>query len=67
MVLSPSNPVMNPQAPLHVPTPLRESLPLSRLAGTPVYLKLDSSQPTGSFKIRGIGHLCKTVSLQRHH
>jgi len=45
---------------LHVATPLRESLPLSKLAGTPIYLKLDSAQPTGSFKIRGIGHLCKT-------
>ncbi|KAJ8286272.1 hypothetical protein GJAV_G00036520 [Gymnothorax javanicus] len=51
---------MNSQGPLHVPTPLRESLPLSRVAGMPIYLKLDSSQPTGSFKIRGIGHLCKT-------
>ncbi|KAG5840242.1 hypothetical protein ANANG_G00186740 [Anguilla anguilla] len=54
------SPAMNSQGPLHLPTPLRESLPLSRLAGTPIYLKLDSSQPTGSFKIRGIGHLCKT-------
>ncbi|XP_036383680.1 L-serine dehydratase/L-threonine deaminase-like [Megalops cyprinoides] len=51
---------MNSQGPLHLATPLRESLPLSKLAGTPIYLKLDSSQPTGSFKIRGIGHLCKT-------
>ncbi|KAI1901156.1 hypothetical protein AGOR_G00057290 [Albula goreensis] len=51
---------MNSQGPLHLPTPLRESLPLSRLAGTAIYLKLDSAQPTGSFKIRGIGHLCKT-------
>ncbi|KAG9330585.1 hypothetical protein JZ751_023826 [Albula glossodonta] len=53
-------PAMNSQGPLHLPTPLRESLPLSRLAGTSIYLKLDSAQPTGSFKIRGIGHLCKT-------
>ncbi|KAJ8415514.1 hypothetical protein AAFF_G00424940 [Aldrovandia affinis] len=51
---------MNSEGPLHLATPLRESLPLSKLAGTPIYLKLDSSQPTGSFKIRGIGHLCKT-------
>ncbi|KAL0979404.1 hypothetical protein UPYG_G00184610 [Umbra pygmaea] len=51
----------NPQEKvLHVATPLRESLALSKVAGTSVYLKLDSSQPTGSFKIRGIGHLCKT-------
>uniref|UniRef100_A0A8C8R7B6 L-serine dehydratase/L-threonine deaminase n=1 Tax=Pelusios castaneus TaxID=367368 RepID=A0A8C8R7B6_9SAUR len=45
---------------LHVNTPLRDSIPLSKVAGTTVYLKLDSAQPTGSFKIRGIGHLCKT-------
>ncbi|KAM9446119.1 L-serine dehydratase/L-threonine deaminase-like [Clarias gariepinus] len=45
--------------PLHIVSPLRESVPLSNVAGTSVYLKLDSCQPTGSFKIRGIGHLCK--------
>ncbi|XP_076010408.1 L-serine dehydratase/L-threonine deaminase-like [Genypterus blacodes] len=45
---------------LHVHTPLRESLVLSKEAGTSVFLKLDSCQPTGSFKIRGIGHLCQT-------
>ncbi|KAM5194201.1 L-serine dehydratase/L-threonine deaminase [Mantella aurantiaca] len=45
---------------LHLNTPLRDSVPLSKLAGTKVYLKLDNAQPTGSFKIRGIGHLCKT-------
>uniref|UniRef100_A0A674NFH8 L-serine ammonia-lyase n=1 Tax=Takifugu rubripes TaxID=31033 RepID=A0A674NFH8_TAKRU len=49
------------QQPLHVASPLRQSLPLTKEAGTAVYLKLDSSQPTGSFKIRGIGHLCQTV------
>ncbi|XP_017272612.1 L-serine dehydratase/L-threonine deaminase [Kryptolebias marmoratus] len=51
---------MKTQQALHVPTPVRHSLALTKVAGTPVYLKLDSSQPTGSFKIRGIGHLCKT-------
>ncbi|XP_060105401.1 L-serine dehydratase/L-threonine deaminase-like [Heteronotia binoei] len=45
---------------LHINTPLRESIPLSKVAGTKVYLKLDNAQPTGSFKIRGIGHFCKT-------
>lgn len=50
------------QQPLHVATPVRQSLALTKIAGSPVYLKLDSSQPTGSFKIRGIGHLCKAVS-----
>lgn len=47
--------------PLHVKTPLRDSMALSKVAGTSVYLKMDSAQPSGSFKIRGIGHLCKTV------
>ncbi|XP_077417931.1 L-serine dehydratase/L-threonine deaminase-like [Vanacampus margaritifer] len=51
---------MKTQQPLHVVTPVRESLALTKVARTPVFLKLDSSQPTGSFKIRGIGHLCKT-------
>lgn len=53
---------MKTQQTLHVATPVRQSLALTKVAGTSVYLKLDSSQPTGSFKIRGIGHLCRTVS-----
>ncbi|ETE62976.1 L-serine dehydratase/L-threonine deaminase, partial [Ophiophagus hannah] len=51
---------MAPTDHLHVTTPLRESIPLSKLAGTKVYLKLECSQPTASFKIRGIGNFCKT-------
>lgn len=47
--------------PLHVKTPVRDSMTLSKVAGTTVYLKIDSAQPSGSFKIRGIGHFCKTV------
>ena len=34
-------------------TPLRRSAELSRVAGTDVWLKLESEQVTGSFKIRG--------------
>ncbi len=56
---------MKTQQPLHVATPLRQSLALTKVAGTSIYLKLDSSQPTGSFKIRGIGHLCRTVSVDQ--
>uniref|UniRef100_A0A3Q0SR27 L-serine ammonia-lyase n=1 Tax=Amphilophus citrinellus TaxID=61819 RepID=A0A3Q0SR27_AMPCI len=52
---------MNTEKHLHMATPVRESLALTKLAGTSIYLKLESSQPTGSFKIRGLGHLCKTV------
>ena len=52
---------MTSREPLHVKTPIRDSVALSKVAGTNVYLKMDSSQPSGSFKIRGIGHLCQTV------
>jgi len=34
-------------------TPLVASAPLSERAGVPVYLKLETVQPTGSFKLRG--------------
>ncbi|MEK8029918.1 pyridoxal-phosphate dependent enzyme [Ideonella sp. DXS29W] len=47
-------------APLHLNTPLVESAPLSRLAGRRVWLKLDALQPSGSFKIRGVGRACQT-------
>jgi L-serine/L-threonine ammonia-lyase len=43
---------------LHIETPLIESHALSARAQRSVWLKLESSQPCGSFKIRGIGHAC---------
>ncbi len=46
--------------PLHVETPLVESRQLSLLSDRSVWLKLDAIQPTGSFKIRGIGLACET-------
>ena len=42
-------------------TPLLESLPLSKLAGTRVLLKMDALQPSGSFKDRGMAHMCATL------
>lgn len=42
-------------------TPLVESLPLSKLCNRPVYLKLDLLQQSGSFKDRGMAHLCATT------
>ena len=43
-------------------TPLIHSEPLSRLCHPhPVFLKLDLLQPSGSFKDRGMAHLCTTV------
>ena len=45
--------------PLHSKTPLLQSGPLSRELGAEVWLKMDALQPTGSFKIRGIGAACE--------
>lgn len=45
---------------LHVDTPLLESRPLSLQAQRTTWCKLDALQPTGSFKIRGIGLACQT-------
>ena len=47
--------------PLHYRTPLWESRPLGGLLGARVWLKLEALQPTGSFKIRGIGHACQSA------
>lgn len=45
-------------------TPLIYSTPLSNLVGKPVYLKLDSLQASGSFKDRGMAHLCATLEKE---
>jgi L-serine/L-threonine ammonia-lyase len=47
--------------PLHINTPLLESLPISTKTGRRIFCKMDALQPTGSFKIRGIGHLCSQL------
>ena len=44
---------------LHIETPLLESRSLSTLSGKAIWLKMESSQPPGSFKIRGIGLACE--------
>jgi L-serine/L-threonine ammonia-lyase len=43
---------------LHINTPLVESHAVARRAGQRVWLKMDALQPSGSFKLRGIGHAC---------
>jgi L-serine/L-threonine ammonia-lyase len=52
-------------------TPLIHSIPLSQLTGHEIFLKLDCLQPSGSFKDRGMAHLCTTVkkvySANRQH
>ena len=48
---------------LHIVTPLKYSNTLSKLipGATEVYLKLENCQPSGSFKVRGIGQLARKV------
>lgn len=45
--------------PLHIETPLFESRALTLATGRSVWLKVESLQPCGSFKIRGIGRACQ--------
>lgn len=49
---------------LYIKTPLLESSPLSHLLGVPVFLKMEALQPSGSFKNRGIGHICSEYKAQ---
>src|SRR5690606_9213034 len=50
--------------PLHLHTPLLESLPLGEACGRRVRLKMDALQPSGSFKMRGVGHACEWHARQ---
>eukprot|EP00189_Rhodosorus_marinus_P003506 CAMPEP_0113960338 /NCGR_PEP_ID=MMETSP0011_2-20120614/4654_1 /TAXON_ID=101924 /ORGANISM="Rhodosorus marinus" /LENGTH=339 /DNA_ID=CAMNT_0000971769 /DNA_START=278 /DNA_END=1297 /DNA_ORIENTATION=- /assembly_acc=CAM_ASM_000156 len=43
---------------LHVRTPLVLNEKMSSILGEEVLLKLENTQPSGSFKIRGIGYMC---------
>lgn len=52
---------------LHIKTPLAYSNEISLLTSQEgfkrdVYLKLDNCQPSGSFKIRGLGYMILKVS-----
>ena len=44
---------------LHIRTPLIESLSLSRDLDAKIWLKMETMQPCGSFKARGIGYACQ--------
>lgn len=46
--------------PLHIETPYVESRALSDRSRRAIWLKFESAQPSGSFKLRGIGHACET-------
>ena len=47
-----------------IQTPLIESRPLSQKCGTRVFAKMDALQPSGSFKMRGIGYAAKRHAVQ---
>lgn len=49
---------------LHVETPLVHSRTLSLRTGKSVWLKLEALQPSGSFKLRGIGAACEVHARQ---
>ncbi len=46
---------------LHHPTPLLRSTTLSAHHGADIWLKLESAQPTASFKLRGIARACQAA------
>jgi L-serine/L-threonine ammonia-lyase len=50
--------------PLHIASPLLQSRPLSISSGKSVWLKNDALQPSGSFKLRGIGAACEEFARQ---
>lgn len=49
---------------LHHPTPLFLAHRLSALQKRSIYFKMDCYQPTGSFKIRGIGRRCQEAKAK---
>lgn len=49
---------------LSIKTPLIKSNRLSQLNQCQVWLKMESSQPTGSFKLRSIGRACESHAAQ---
>jgi L-serine/L-threonine ammonia-lyase len=49
---------------LHIKTPLIESLALSRNIKGSAWLKMDALQPSGSFKLRGIGYACQQYMVR---
>lgn len=54
----------NSNRPLHVVTPIIQSMPLQKLTGQSIFLKMECYQPVGSFKIRGLGRLAQHYVAQ---
>jgi L-serine/L-threonine ammonia-lyase len=52
---------------LFIKTPLIESIVMKDFVEpNRIYLKLENTQPSGSFKLRGISRLCQHVSTQQY-
>jgi L-serine/L-threonine ammonia-lyase len=51
-------------APLHHTTPLLQHRAPSHALGKPVLLKMENLQPSGSFKLRGIGLFCQRAATK---
>jgi L-serine/L-threonine ammonia-lyase len=49
---------------LHIATPLIQSQIFSNEVAGNVWLKIEALQPSGSFKLRGIGNACQTYQIQ---
>lgn len=49
---------------LHIATPLLDSPALEKISGRKIWLKMESSQPSGSFKNRGVGLVCETRAAE---
>ncbi|MEB0138943.1 MULTISPECIES: pyridoxal-phosphate dependent enzyme [unclassified Undibacterium] len=49
---------------LHIATPLLEHRALSAATGKSVWLKMENTQPSGSFKLRGIGLMCSRAAAR---
>lgn len=56
--------MVNSNRPLHVVTPIIQSMPLQKLTGQSIFLKMECYQPVGSFKIRGLGRLAQHYIAQ---
>ena len=49
---------------LHIETPLLASNAFDARPGARIWLKMEALQPSGSFKLRGIGHACETYAAR---
>jgi L-serine/L-threonine ammonia-lyase len=58
------NEMTSMMAPLHLTTPLLQHHALSHALGKPVLLKMENLQPSGSFKLRGIGLFCQRAAAK---